>query len=382
MNDKLILESLDNGIIIVDEELNVTYWNRWMEEKTSIKKESILNAQLDIFYLELNGTLLKSKVKKVLQSKQAQQLDIQQDSYLIQIEIDNTDFEYMQQSITIAPYQDELVAIFIYDQTSLLQTQKQLIDLNSNLKELVKQKTDELIKKDDLLAKQSRLAEMGEMIGNIAHQWRQPLNNLSWIIEEIRFSVSLDRVDTKELVKSLDNSKDLIHYMSNTIDDFMNFFRKDKEKQYFLLDTLMEKVISFVSASMTSKGIELVVDCPHDIKVYGFFNELSQAILNIVNNAKDALNTNFVVNPTIKITASKEEIENYVLLKISDNAGGVPQHIIDKVFDPYFTTKHPSQGTGLGLYIAKTIIEKNMGGKLQVKNIGDGAEFALLVPLH
>ena len=237
----------------------------------------------------------------------------------------------------------------------------------------------ELQKKDALIFQQSKLAAIGEMIGNIAHQWRQPLNSIGVTMMKLELNSDNDNL-TKEIVSdTIDKTNSIVSHMSKTIDDFRNFFSPTKSKSEFLIRDNIESVLSLIIPQLTVHNININIIGNRDIKVFGYENELKQVLINIVSNAKDAIvNNNINVDGLIKIEIESDE-EN-LTIKISDNAGGIPSTIIDKVFDPYFTTKFKSQGTGLGLYMSKIIIEKNMKGSLVVQNDNDGAIFTIQIP--
>jgi signal transduction histidine kinase len=236
---------------------------------------------------------------------------------------------------------------------------------------------EELREKDHLLVQQSRQAAMGEMIGNIAHQWRQPLNTLGLAIQDLALSCELGELSPELLQTRVDKAMQVISHMSRTIDDFRNFFRPDKQKEPFKVSRVIGNALSLIGSSYKNLQIRVEVDTGSDPIITGYPNEFAQVFLNILNNAKDALVARAPAVPAIKITLHEEAGKTIVLIR--DNAGGIPEEILDKIFDPYFSTKEPEQGTGLGLFMAKTIIETNMGGKLFVRNTGDGAEFRIEV---
>ena len=256
-------------------------------------------------------------------------------------------------------------------------TQNQLIEMNQSLEKLVKEEVAKNREKDIMLIKQSRQAAMGEMIGNIAHQWRQPLNALGLMIENCYESFKCGEMTPEYLEKRVGRMKELIQHMSQTIEDFRNFYRPDKEKQEFSLKEVIEKAISFVKASFNNNNIELIFEAERDIRVRGFPNEYAQVLLNILNNAKDVLLEREIQKPCVRIGLTCDGAASVVT--VTDNAGGIPEDIIDKVFEPYFTTKDQGKGTGIGLYMSKTIIEKNMNGRLTARNVAEGAEFRIEV---
>ncbi len=237
--------------------------------------------------------------------------------------------------------------------------------------------TMELRKKEQLLIHQSRLAAMGEMIGNIAHQWRQPLNTLGLIVQSMQFFSDISVLPKEELNAHVKKAMEVIRHMSQTIDDFRDFFKPEKEMVPFHVREVVTKTISLVEGSFNSIGVKIELNVMGDPFVTGFPNEYSQVLLNIMINARDALVERTITDP--KVVISIREADGKSLVTVSDNAGGIPGEIMEKIFDPYFTTKGPDKGTGLGLYMAKVILEQKMKGKLRVSNTDRGAEFRMEV---
>jgi PAS domain S-box-containing protein len=262
------------------------------------------------------------------------------------------------------------------DVTSRRQAEDALRKLNEELDTRVAQRTLELRQKDQLMIQQSRHAAMGEMIHNIAHQWRQPLNALGLTVQRLQFYYELGEFDKDLLDQSVESSMLLIQHMSKTIDDFRDFFKPDKEPEEFTVSQVVQRTLKLIEASFENSQIRIVCDSLEDITVTGYPNEYSQVILNILNNAKDALLVREIADPVVTIAARAEAGRS--VLTISDNAGGIAEDILPKVFDPLFTTKGP-QGTGIGLFMAKTIIERSMSGEVTVRNAEAGAEFRIVV---
>lgn len=233
----------------------------------------------------------------------------------------------------------------------------------------------------ELFIQQSRLASMGEMIANIAHQWRQPLNEISAfkdsIVEDYYFK-DLNDEKIENFSLSINNC---LRYMSNTIDDFRNFFKPDREKIKFNINNVIKSSLSLISNTMASNNVVIKIELyDEDIVVDGFQNEFMQVLLNIINNSKDALiSNNAVDNRFITIKTIKDE--QCAKIAIQDNAGGIPSVIMNKIFEPYFTTKFAAKGTGLGLYMSKMIIEDGMDGKIFVSNIANGVCFTIELPI-
>jgi signal transduction histidine kinase len=256
--------------------------------------------------------------------------------------------------------------------------QQEIEELNASLERRVQKEVEKSRQKDLIMMQQSRLAAMGEMIGLIAHQWRQPLNALNILLYNI--SDLFDDAEQKKeklddlIVKGLM----LISKMSTTIDDFRSFFKPTKKKKKFNLNKIIKDSLSLVDASFKYNNISVVVNGEKEITMFGFPNEYSQVILNILSNAKDAI-VEKEVNGEIKIDILQEN--EYAVVKIKDNGGGIPEDILNAIFDPYFTTKRGRRGTGLGLYLAKVIIEDHMDGVIEVQNANDGAEFMISTPI-
>lgn len=235
----------------------------------------------------------------------------------------------------------------------------------------------ELHEKELLLLQQSRLAAMGEMIGNIAHQWRQPLNMLGLLVQELPVTYRTGGFSPEYLDASVKKMLETIRHMSKTIDDFRNFSRADKERVDFRMVEMAQRTISLLQGGLNAHRIKATVIAEGDPVVNGYPNEFSQALLNILVNARDALVAREAPEPVITVTIGTEE--GKCVVTVADNAGGIREEIIEKIFDPYFTTKGPEQGTGIGLYMAKLIIEKNMGGRITVRNSAKGAEFRIVI---
>jgi PAS domain S-box-containing protein len=259
----------------------------------------------------------------------------------------------------------------------LSQHQKELEELNRHLEARIGQAVAELRKKDKMLIIQERLAIMGEMVNNIAHQWRQPLNTLGLLVQQLPLYYGSKEFTKEMLEENSSKSMQLIRHMSQTIDDFRNFFRSDKEAVTFSLDKVIGTTLSLVRDSFKNLQISLVLQSEGAPAAFGFPNEYAQVLLNILMNARDALVERSITAPRITIHAYANGGTSIVT--ITDNAGGIDEKIIDRLFDPYFTTKDQDKGTGIGLFMAKTIIETNMAGKLTVRNTGTGAEFRIEV---
>ncbi len=243
---------------------------------------------------------------------------------------------------------------------------KKLKELNISLQQTV---SDEIIKNDEkniILFQQNKMAAMGEMIGNIAHQWRQPLSVITTIASALKLKREYGIIEEKDYDESIDHIIETANYLSNTIDDFRYYFSPNKEKDLFNTKFLLNRCIKIVSIDFFNKHIK-IIDNVEELMIYSYENELLQVIINILNNAKDELiKIEEEQNRLIFIDLHKEQ--NNIIIKIKDSAGGIKKEIIDRIFEPYFTTKHKSNGTGIGLYMCEEIVVKHIKGKIKVSN--------------
>ncbi|MDD2895789.1 MAG: HAMP domain-containing sensor histidine kinase [Aliarcobacter sp.] len=249
--------------------------------------------------------------------------------------------------------------------------------LNDNLFMKVECGIQEAKQKDKKILEQAKLARIGSMISMIAHQWRQPLSQLSGILMELETATRFKKVDENHIYNAIEKSDKMIEFMSNTIDDFRNFYKPDKIKEEFLVSVACSKAINIIDATLKNFGIELNIDVKKDKKVYGYPTEFAQVILNLLSNAKDILVEKEIKNPRIDISIDSKGVLSTITIK--DNAGGIHEKNQELIFDPYYSTKDSSKGTGLGLYISKLIIERNMGGELSVHNDEEGAVFKIII---
>jgi two-component system, NtrC family, C4-dicarboxylate transport sensor histidine kinase DctB len=237
---------------------------------------------------------------------------------------------------------------------------------------------EELREKERMLLQQGRLAALGEMISNIAHQWRQPLNELGLIVQELPVLYDRGGFDRDYLRGSVAKFMKVLAHLSKTIDDFRNFFKPDREKITFQVHQVVESTLSLIEESFRQLQIAIRVCADDEPVILGHPNEFAQVVLNILFNARDAFLARGDDRDRV-IEIHLFTLGEKTVVTISDNAGGIPEEILDKIFDPYFTTRGPEQGTGIGLYMSKIIIEKNIPGKLSVRNRAEGAEFRIEV---
>lgn len=244
------------------------------------------------------------------------------------------------------------------------QKTKKLREINNQLEEKIKKEVDENLKKDRLLSQQQKMISMGQMIENIAHQWRQPLSLITTSVSGLKIKKMLGDLDDEFFNKTLDSVMNTSQYLSSTIDDFRYFFKPQREKEDFYLENCCNRTIDLLEANFLEKNIKVICTID-DVKINGYETELIQVLINLLNNSKDALESK-EDEKLIFIDILRKN--NKAIIKIKDNAGGIDEDILDKVFEPYFTTKHQAQGTGIGLYMCQEIVTKHMNGHIDITN--------------
>jgi signal transduction histidine kinase len=272
-----------------------------------------------------------------------------------------------------------LLAGLAYHAHEEAKVKAQLGELARTLETRVEEELAKNREKDRMMMHQSRLVAMGETISNIAHQWRQPLNTLILILHNLKFDHEDGVLDDNAVTQYVNQAGELVENMSKTIDDFRNFFRPSTKDEDFPIGKTIDSALSMVSDIYKSAGIKVGLNIQAELVVHGFSGEFAQAILNILANSKDAIVTNNIANGLITIAVLEQD--NKAVVTINDNGGGIPTDVKEKIFDPYFTTKHKSQGVGVGLYMAKNIIETSMGGKLSADDMCGGASFVIEIPI-
>jgi signal transduction histidine kinase len=346
-------------------------------EKRLKDKEEYLNIEINrdiekIFIVLLISTLIAFAILSYLSTRLKNSFDTLGDFFkkaskkYVKIDVDKIFFEEFKAL-------GESINVMVEKK---LQDEDRLKDINKELGIRVEREIKSRREKELLLIQQSKMASMGEMIGNIAHQWRQPLSELSTIFMNINFKYRKNNLSSEYIEQKILQSEQIIEYMSNTIDDFRNFYSINKNKEKFSLLEACEETINILKSILKYHDINYVMKIDKEIYIDGYKSEFEQALLNIISNSKDILVQNSVLDANIKIY-SKIEYDSVVLV-IEDNGGGIKTEPIDKIFEPYFTTKHQSKGTGIGLYMTKMIIENNHLALLRAYNINNGARFEII----
>ncbi len=261
-----------------------------------------------------------------------------------------------------------------------LRAYKSLLSLESYRRDLQK-KVDNAIEtlreKDHIIIKQSRQTAISELISNISHQWRQPLNTVMALIQDIEYSGQSADLSVEYLEQQSERAMGIIQEMSETIDDLRYFFEPDEEQEEFKIQDVISRCFKLLEPTLTVEGIELIISGNDEIYARGYRNDYAQAVLQIINNSRDALNGKEIKNKQIRILTGKSGKRS--LVEISDNGGGIAEDVIEHIFEPYYTTKFKSPGRGLSLYMCQIVIEKNMGGMLTAGNNEDGAVMRIIV---
>lgn len=284
-------------------------------------------------------------------------------------------------------YTDTFIVPILDDKNEIVEYMDMRIDITEikNYLNIIQKKVDEatqaIYAQQQQLIAQSRAAALGEMFDNIAHQWRQPIGAINNAIINAEFALELGNIDEEEIFKTFENISSYTAFLSKTIDDFRNFSNPDKEKTLFTLHESILQTLGIIQGAYEMNRITLSYDPDPQLRilqVYGPMGELSQVLLNILSNARDAIKEK-QISGNIRIDLSATE--DAITITLADNAGGIPESVLPKIFDPYFTTKNKAQGTGIGLYMSKTIIEKHYEGKIEVYNEEDGAVFLITLPI-
>ncbi len=386
--EKAVIESSSNAVIAIDWTSKITTYNQKAQEMFGWTKEEMLGTRnllhiIPIKYQDrhnkASAKYLSTGVSKGTLGEEHELEGRRKDGSIFPIIISFGAKYKPKGSLVVANISDisfkqesdrKLKALNESLEQKVSERTHALKNLNENLENIVDKKTKQNTKQLEVLQQQSKMAQMGEMIGAIAHQWRQPLNELGINIQNLKYDYKNDEINETFIKNFITNNKQIIKFMSQTIDDFRSFFRVDKEIDNFSIKEAIEKTISMQATLL--KQLNIVHSIEGDnFNVNGFKSEFQQVILNIVNNAKDALIEKSIKNPEIKI------VLNNNIITIEDNAGGIPDNIINRIFEPYFTTKEQGKGTGIGLYMSKMIIEDNMNAKLSVKNNTKGAIFSI-----
>jgi len=491
---KKIVANIDNGIIVLNEDLYIYHYNKWLEHHSGLKESDILDKKLDDVF-KINSKTLKRKIKTALRLQTPTFYTASTSKYLIPIKINqikNANFEYMQQDVSIIPFDEEkgLVALILTDQTIMantntlleenIQTIKELnsnllkeretidkkvlvlkfdssfriVDISQALLELLHYEKEEMIggnflfhekyhmtqelqmklvsaiqelkvfefeentlsahgyeiyfkstlvpqysakgthigfiifrenitdakhlaQSQEKILASSRSAAMGEMVAMIAHQWRQPLSLINTIMATLKIKKELNQLQDDSINEAFKKIQNTTTYLSDTIDDFRDYFKPNKKYSEVNLLSLFENSIFFLKEEMHQYSINYSLEIPDSIMIVTYKNELLQSIINIIKNSIDAFKDKTIKNKTIIVKA--ESKESHIAIIIKDNAGGISKETLKKVFEPYFSTKSKN-GTGLGLYMCHTIVTQHLKGQITMHSKDDETQTLLELP--
>lgn len=384
--DTKIVSAIDNGVIVLDKDLRIHYYNKWLEIHTHIKEEDALGKKLTELFENINEKTLLRKVKTALKINTPTYYSAAVSNYLIPIkitQIKNSHFTYMQQDVSIIPFdqQNQLIALVLTDQTNMANNNALLNAHVLKIKEL----NEQLLKERERIELQhkqlltnSRSAAMGEMISIIAHQWRQPLSHITTLMANIKIKQALNTLDNKSMQESFEKIDHTVKYLSETIDDFKDYFKPNKIKSEVNLTHLFNQSIFFLKEKMQQLEIQYIIDIDHNLTISTYKNELLHCIINIIKNSIDAFETNEIEERKILVEAKR--VKEDLFLNIIDSAGGIENAISEKIFEPYFSTKNKN-GTGLGLYMCKVIITEHLQGDITITNEKNGTKVAIKLPV-
>ncbi|WP_201352822.1 FIST N-terminal domain-containing protein [Hydrogenimonas urashimensis] len=300
----------------------------------------------------------------------------------VDIDLDEKDRLLETLSTLVTSSSREIIELNRYLEEEVKKRTQELADLNASLARRIEQEVQRNREKDKMLYHQSKLAAMGEMINNIAHQWRQPLNIIALVMQDLSLKSKLGNLTPEMVVLAEKKINDTLKYLSDTIDDFRSFASEREESSRpgrFEAGKMIKDAIRLISVVLEDVHIRLRLELPEiDCEVNGRANDLKQVILNLVYNAIDILKEREIENPEITIGM---RCDGKVILYVHDNGGGIEKELLDKIFEPYFTTKYQSRGSGLGLYMSKMIVEKRFKGEIEVKNCPEGACFEIKIPV-
>jgi PAS domain S-box-containing protein len=350
-----IFKKAKSGIAVIDRVGHIRRFNRSFYETIGANKDYFYhNNFFSLFDTSIFDTIKKEHEELFMNNKEFSQ------EYIFKVK--NNQVNVIASSTLIEDSNDEYLRLFIFEDIT---KQKQL--------------EQEQYQNSRIIAQQAKMAEMGEMIGAIAHQWRQPLNAINAAAIRLNFTASLDLIDSQEIQEKTKFIEKQSLKMSETINDFMYFFTPSKNKQTFHFSIIYQKIFDFLEPQLKNREIQMSLDNPDDMVIYGFQNEFEHILLNLINNAKDAFED--VSESSVKsIQIIAQEQDEINTIQVIDNAGGIPNNILNKIFNPYFTTKEEGKGTGIGLYMTKTIIDKHFKGSIEVSNNDNGAVFTLNIP--
>ena len=387
---KDIIQSINDFVWEVDKEGKYTYVSPQIKDILGYQDTEIIGkTPFDLMHKERKNTIRKEFleiVKKQAQIVQLKNENIHKNGNIVYLETSGTPI--FDENKKLIGYRgiDRDITKRVLSEQELVKNHLKIQKLNEQLKEkvIIEEKKNE--EKEKILFEQSKMAAMGEMIENIAHQWKQPLSIISTSASGIEVQNEMNMLQQEDIKIAMKHINSSVQHLAQTVDNFKDFFKKNKEKENFLIETAFEKTFQIITAQFKNSDLTIEKNI-EDISLFGIERELIQVFINILNNARDELVKKNIALKYIKINAS---VHNSIIkITMLDNAGGIPLPNINKIFDSHFTTKQDEDGTGIGLYMSKMIIEESWHGKITVRNKPfiyqkqpySGAEFTIELPL-
>jgi signal transduction histidine kinase len=407
------LDNVPMGIFVLRGDYTVLFWNYCIEDWTGIARDEILGTNICDRFDHFCKAAYTSRIEPIFAGGPPTIFSSQLHKNIIPSVMVNGQLRVQHTTVTTLPSPVEsgegFYALFaVQDVTELTlratqyktlrdqaleevkmrqKAEQELMELNRNLEDIVVAEIKKRLQHEELLIQKSKMAAMGEMLAAIAHQWKTPLTGLGLLINDVKDSYEYGELTQNYIDEIYKKSNGLITFMARTIDDFRNFFRPDKEKQFFDVKQAVSSTLELFAAQIRHNKITIGMTSgdgrvDESFGSFGYPNEFKQVVLNIINNARDSIlerldgegeDSGFCGKIVIELRLQDGEI----LILIKDNGGGIDEKILEKIFDPYFTTKDDKKGTGIGLYMSKLIIENNMGGTIFARNLDDGAEFVM-----
>jgi DNA-binding response OmpR family regulator len=376
----LIVDDTPKNIQVVatllqSDEYSIAFVNNGKSAIEMTKRKDYDLILLDVMMPEMDGFETCRELKKIESNKNVPVIFLtaktDEESILTAFEVGGVDF------IT-KPFNSSELLARVRTQLELKYKTEELLKYQHNLEQKIADGVEEIKRKNSMLIQQSKMAAMGEMINIIAHQWKQPLNSLSLLNQNLLISSTTGQL-TEDVIESTSSKvTENLTFMSKTIDNFRNFFKPNKSKSSFFIHSCINSTTNILCGEVDKYRISINIH-GDDIKYNTYRSELQQVLLNIISNAKDALIEKDIENPVIDITIDSDSSDEYHIIHIEDNAGGIDSEILDNIFDIYFSTKGEN-GTGIGLYMVKMIIDESIKGKVSVSNGTNGARFAISIP--
>ena len=397
---RTLFESASDALFIVDMEGHILDINAVAYERLGYAREELLSLHLSQLDPPSFAAMIPERMERLKQFGRIafESAHVRKDGSVMPVEINARMMGLNGKQVIFSVIRDITERKQV--EQALQEKTRQLEDLTRNLEKKVAEEIAVRMKNERMMMQQSKLAAMGEMLGAIAHQWRQPLNVVGLIVQRIEDAYARGKLDREYLEETVEKAMSQILHMSKTIDDFRSFYKPDKEKTVFDAMRAVGDVLSLVSAQLAADNIVFRLTCHTHGKTFeneadvvfcaekaveGFRNEFEHAILNLVNNARDAIiekkaRGGIVGSERGLLSFDFYDANGKVIIKVSDNGGGIPPEAMGSIFDPYFTTKETTKGTGLGLYMSKVIVEEHMHGKLSADNTEAGVTFTLELP--